>query len=289
LVIFPGDATDPTSWNEQPLAAELLPAKLGVVMDDSEKDPPLSWASSGFTHPVTELWNDPAQGRLSAIRVNRHFPLTGKDKTRVIASLADNSIVAIEGKAGAGTVVLFGTAVTPAWSNLPLHPAFVALTQRLVQHLAGSHNAGFNLAPGELFRKEVPREYRGAELTLIAPDSPTPRGGGTVVPDGERDWVRYSMTDRTGVYRISVGPDALTNFAVQMDAAESDLTPVDPSVLKALTSPPAADGVAASTPVAKPEASFTMRELWTPFLWVLAIFFVAEAIFAQRISSARAS
>jgi hypothetical protein len=172
LVVFPGDATDPSAWNEQPLMAELLPAKLGAVTDDSEKDPPLAWASNGFTHPITELWNDPKQGRLSAIRLSRHFHLTGNDKSRVIAMLADNSIVAMEGNAGAGRVIIFGTALTPAWSNLPLHPAFVALTQRLVQHLAGSQSAGFNLAPGELFRKEVPREYRGAELAVIAPDAP---------------------------------------------------------------------------------------------------------------------
>jgi hypothetical protein len=110
-----------------------------------------------------------------------------------------------------------------------------------------------------------------------------------VVPDGERDWVRYSMTDGAGVYRLSVGPDVLTNFAVQIDAAESDLTQVDPSVLAALTAPPASDSAGAAIPAAKPEASFVLRELWTPFLWMLALFFVAEAIFSQRISRARAS
>ncbi len=285
LVIFPGDAVDPSAWNEQPVMAELLPGKIGAMVETAEGEPPLVWAGNGFTHPITELWNDPAQGRLSAIRVNRHFPLEGKEKSRVIALLSNNSPVLLEGKAGAGSVVLWGTALTPAWSNLPLHPAFVALTQRLMNHLGGSRNAGFNFAPGELFRKEVPREFRGAELSVIAPDSPTPRGAGVVVPDGERDWVRYSMTDRAGVYRINVGPDALTTFAVQMDAAESDLTKVDPALPATLTAPPS--GEKQATAAAAP--AFVMRELWTPFLWVLAVFFVGEAIFAQFIGRSRAT
>ena len=51
----------------------------------------------------------------------------------VLARLDDDTPVIAETKLGRGRVLACGLAVTPDWSNLPVHPAFVPLLLRAVQ------------------------------------------------------------------------------------------------------------------------------------------------------------
>ena len=95
-----------------------------------------------------------AGGRIEAfdtLRFFRHVPLstTGPEAggkapagapvaapaapVTVLARLDDDSAVIAETKLGRGRVLVSGLAVTPDWSNLPVHPAFVPLLLRAVQ------------------------------------------------------------------------------------------------------------------------------------------------------------
>ncbi|MDB6076565.1 MAG: hypothetical protein JWO82_312 [Akkermansiaceae bacterium] len=282
LVIFPGPRTLVPEWKKNEILSDLLPATLGEPTPDNEETQSLTWQSGTFNHPVTELWNDPAQGRLSAVKVFRHFPLTPKPDRRVIAALSDGAPVAVEGKYGEGSVVLFATPATPDLSNLPLHPAFVPLTQRLMSYVNRKNDAGLALSPGEAFRRTVPSEFRGEDFSVQRPDSDAAHSAGQVAADDGQTYVRYALTDKAGVYHVRVGPDPLATFAVQLDPAESDLHPVDPSVFAAL------DAIKPAVTSGQSSQMVITHEYWAALIWAAAAFFVLEALLAHRLSHARA-
>lgn len=281
LVIFPGERTSALEWKKSDALAALLPAALGEPTAEGDVAQALTWQSGGFNHPVTELWNDPAQGRLSSIKVFRHFPLAPKSGARVMAKLSDGSPAAVEWKLGEGTVVLFAMPATPGWSNLPLHPAFVPLTQRLMNHMSRDSGEGLALRPGEAFRRDVSPEFRGREFSVQRPESETFRAAGQVASEEGRNYLRYALTDNQGVYQVRSGRDPLATFAVQLDPTESDLRPVDPAVMSELqTIVPAATATEGRLVIA--------REYAPLLLWGVAVFFIMEAFLAHRLSHARA-
>ncbi|HEY5793336.1 MAG TPA: BatA domain-containing protein, partial [Chthoniobacterales bacterium] len=158
LVIFPGPKMDPAKWQATPALARLLPATLEPARDAGGATP-LSWQTDNFEHPVTAIWNDRSEGTLSSVRFTRYFPLKLKPaaekspagKPEVIVRFANGEPSVVEAAYGQGNVVLFNSTVTPQWNNLPLHPGFVSLMQRLMGYLHREQATRLALAPGETF------------------------------------------------------------------------------------------------------------------------------------------
>jgi hypothetical protein len=75
------------------------------------------------------------------LQVFRHSPLdiTARERQAarpvVLARLDDQTPILVEARVGRGRVIVSGLAVTPDWSNLPVHPAFVPLMLRAVQYV----------------------------------------------------------------------------------------------------------------------------------------------------------
>jgi hypothetical protein len=283
VVIFPGDRTSADDWMGSAALAGLLPAALTSATPDDENAKQMAWQSGDFHHPVTELWNDPDQGRLSAIKVFRHFPLKPKSDARVVATFTDGSPALVESRNGEGSVALFATPATPDWSNLPLHPAFVALSQRLLTYLNPGRDSRLGLLPGEAFRKVVPSELNGEEFSVKRPDSGNARSAGQIVSDEGQTYLRYALTEKAGVYQVSAGADPLATFAVQLDPAESDLHLVDRAIFKSL------QDIKPETPELVEQQMVITHEYWTLLIWIAVVFFILEAFFAHFFSHARAA
>jgi len=288
VVVFPGPTSDPASWRTAADFWNLLPADAGALQVAGSAAPAASWQSSDFEHPVTALWNDPAQGSLGAIRTLRYLPLTprtappGGQAPLVLMRHADGTPAALEWAVGAGRVVLFDSGVTPEMTNLPLHPAFVPLMQRLLGYLTRSQEARLSLSPGESYRLNVERSLRGREFSVTMPDG-TRRGGGRVEAEGEESVIRFGDTQSVGGYQVFIaGADRPVGaFAVQLDPAESNLRPLDQSELAALTRPPET-----KTSGAEPRLVVT-REFWPALIALAAVLTVMEMILAFRFSRAR--
>ena len=279
LIVFPGPQTNPDdlkSW-------DFLPAELGAPTAGGQAAAALAWQAANFNHPVTALWNDPAQGSLGAVKFDRHFPLTLKQGSpRVIVKLSNGEPAVVEWTQGAGNVVLFNSTATPEWNNLPLHPAFVPFLQRLMGHLNRTSESRLILAPGEAFRKPIGSDFKGKDFSVQRPGSDTSRTAGQVVADDKQTFIRYADTDKAGAYRVSIGPDLIGMFAVQMDPAESDVRKIDPATIAELENikPVGSGSVAAPRMVVS-------REFWTLLMWIVAGIFIVEAALAHRISHTR--
>lgn len=279
LIVFPGPQTDVEAWKANAAFWDLLPAELAPATEEAAS--PLSWPANGFTHPVTALWNDSAQGSLAAVKFMRHFPLTlKKGSPRTIVQLSNGEPSVVEWSFGEGNVVLFNSTPTPEWNNLPLHPAFVPFLQRLMGHLNRRNESRLTLAPGEAFRKPVADSYKGSDFSIRRPGSDASRTAGQVVADDTQTFIRYAATDKAGAYQVNIGNDLIAMFAVQMDPAESDLRKVDPAVPAELEKIERGESESAARMV-------VTREFWTPLIWIVAAFFIMEAIMAHRVSHAR--
>lgn len=282
LIIFPGPQTNPEEWKNNAALQELLPAELGVPTEEVEGAAPLSWQANNFSHPVSALWNDSAQGSLAAVKFMRHFPLTlKKGSPRVVVQLSNGEPSVVEWAFGEGNVVLFNSTATPEWNNLPLHPAFVPFLQRLMGHLNRGNESRLTLAPGEAFRKVGDEQWKGSDFSVQRPGSDASRTAGQVVSDDKQSFIRYASTDKAGAYKVSIGSDLIAMFAVQMDPEESDVRRADPAVITAL------ENVKRDESATTAARMVVTKEFWTPLIWIVAAIFVVEALLAHRISHAR--
>lgn len=286
LVIFPGSRTDPDQWKQNTVWSDLLPGTLGPVQE-AANGKPLAWQSANLEHPVTALWNDSAQGSLGTIKVFRYFPLTLKPsaeaKPAVIVRLANEQPAVVEWQRGGGRVVLFNSTATTEWTNLPLHPAFVPLVQRLMGYVNGGNAARLVIPTGQTFVFNVPAEWAGRDFSVQTPGDSTPQSAGQIVTDANRTLIRYSGTEKTGIYRVFVGSDEAAVFAVQLDPAESDLRQADSSSLEALSQPQRSEA-GERAPAAR---AVVTHEFWTALIWVAAALFLVEAVLAHRFSLSR--
>ena len=281
LVIFPGPLTHPEDWKSVPGFMEMLPAEIGPLTEELGASAALAWQGNNYSHPVTSLWTDSAQGSLAAVKFSRHFPLTVKRNARTIIQLSNGEPSVVEWGFGEGNVVLFNSTATPEWNNFPLHPAFVPFLQRLMGYMNRGNESRLTLAPGEPFRKPVPEIYKGRDFSVQRPGSEASRTAGQVVSDDRSSFIRYAATDKAGVYKVSVGQDPIAIFSVQMDPAESDLRKVDPAVVDELKNVKHAETQASAARMV------VTRDYWTLLIWIAAAFFVMEAIMGHRASHAR--
>lgn len=153
------------------------------------------------------------------LRFFRHLPLViaapsaGASTARaaavnILARLDDGTPILVETRLGRGRVVVSGMAVTPDWSNLPVHPAFVPLLLRGVQTVRPDPPA----VAAESVHPYEPAPVRLDERWKRAVVQATDPSGGrtaieTVAGDG-RVTGALEDTRRIGYYEFDVQPPA---------------------------------------------------------------------------------
>lgn len=279
LFVLPGAATLPAPLNER--LSDLLPAVLGEAREAGPV--PLAWAGSGYTHPVTALWNIRPESSLGSVVATRYFPLALRaTDARVVVPYQDGSPAVVEGTFGTGCVVLFSAPPNPGWSNLPLHPNFVPLVQRLLGHVFQARdNQRLLVEAGGIFRLPLNASVAGRTLLAELPGARERVVAGQVTRTATGAQLLFADTLNPGPYRFffEVSHLPVAAFAVQVAAEESDLRPFvgDPLDFVASASP--------SHPApAAPAAHRARRELWGLLLLVAGIVALVEMIMAHRFS-----
>lgn len=285
LWVFPPAEPDPFFYNDDAVFAALLPAVTGAPVDELTRPlgPP-------YAHPVVDLWNDPAAGALDTLAVHQTHRLAvrpaapGAEAPRVLLRLASNDPLLVGRGAGRGRVLQAALPADPAWSDLPLHPAFVPLVQRGLAWLAGE-TAPAALSPGDLLVMPVDPALLGSTFRLAAPGhrgEPTPAGSVELV-DG-RPALRLHAGE-PGVYRVYAesGDALLAAYAVNLDPAESDLTPADLAPFQPYLE--AADR--GGDVVGSRLSPLLVRNLWIALTVAALLLALGELFLAQRFSRSR--
>jgi len=286
LVVMPGEATPAAVYATDPWIG-LLPAGLGLPLEPVDG----AFAPGPYDHALLTPWNDPAAGTLGAIRAARVFPLleTPGRAAATLLRLADGSPFIVAQDYERGRVVLFAAPPVPAWTNLPLHPAFVPLVHRLYSTTARTTATELNLAPGQPFQAVVPIGQLNKDIYQRGPARDArPIAVGRVELVGNQAMVRIKDTAAAGAHAVYIGqteqPDLL--FAVQPPDGESDLRALaadilDPDVDPATAAEPA---TIASEPADTGFKLPTDQQLWTWIIAAAAILSLAELLCALRAS-----
>jgi hypothetical protein len=178
-------------------------------------------------------------------------------------------------------VIAITTTIDEGWNNLATRPVFLPLVHQLVKYLA---------------RYEPPSAWQTVGQVIDLPTLLKSRADRIVItPSGERLTVSASAQglvelNEHGVYEIHAASNVSgpgTRVAVNIDPAESDLTPLDPAELVAAATGRATQrtGVDAQEPTAlPPEDAERQQGLWWFLLVAGLVLLGAETVVSNRLS-----
>ncbi|MCZ7648034.1 MAG: BatA domain-containing protein [Planctomycetota bacterium] len=247
LLIFLGDQTDPTYYNQTfgEAAAKLLPAEIGetwgtVPEIGADLPPSRSLANDAdrVSHPIMAAFADALiKPMLAQIKVYKAFELkpAQSEDVQAVAFLDDGRPLAVERKVGTGGVLLFGVPATTMWSNLPTQPVFPITMFRAAQRLTQGNRPAKNLPVATPIRGYVSLADQKTKVKIVAPPPvgeretlPEPTGDGRAAFD-------YPDTDRAGFYEVTLDRAGFTPRVYSLNAnaeVESDLSTVLAESLK---------------------------------------------------------
>jgi hypothetical protein len=181
----------------------------------------------------------------------------------VLATYSDQSAAIVLTNCGAGMLAVINASL--ADSSLPSSPVFVPLVGELTG-LMLSRNRSTDAAPsGELAVTYLPADVGSLSgLSLAAAGEGGGDGLGALAEEGGAVVWRWDAAGPPGVYAVRRGGGDVFALATAIPAAESDLTPMDPAVLKGRLS----GGRTVSFQVAGEEEDASRRD--TRWAWVAA-------------------
>jgi hypothetical protein len=272
LVVFGDHSTWPTD------DTDLLPGKAGAVIDPANG----RGGSIGFidySHPVFEVFKAPRSGDFSGAHVFRYRAFESGPDTRVIARFDDGAVAGAERRVGAGRVIAWTSTFDDSWSDLAVRPVYLPLVHQLVRYLAHYEQPMAWLTVGQVVDLTASSKVRGERVVV------TPSGRRIVQAAGAPGLLELN---EQGVYEIRSPGAAATHpeaIAVNLDPAESDLTPLDTRELVAAVTgratPTAAQPVAATV---TPEDAEGRQALWWYLLLGGMLILAAETTLANRLS-----
>lgn len=273
---------------------------LSISLGEPVGDPADETVSNGlgpidYSHPVFAAFR-PAQEAAAGgnatsrgsvfdtLQIFRHAAVDvtapGRQVNRpvVLARLDDQTPLLVEARLGRGRVIVSGLAVTPDWSNLPVHPAFVPLMLRAVQYVRPEPPAvaAESVHPYDPAPVRLQDAWRRAVVQATSPAGGR-RAIDTVAGD---DGVTGALDDtRTvGFYEFDIEPSAgqtaaplRLGMAVNRDVETAAFEPLAPAEVTATFAP---HGATLLTGTAEDPTLHTQltgrREIWR---WLIAAVF----------------
>ncbi len=273
LVAFGSHTAWPTS------EADLLPGRLGAMVDRADG----RGATLGFldySHPVFEVFKAPRSGDFSAARVLRYRALQTGPEDRVLARYDDGAVAAAEKRIGTGRVIAWTTTLDDSWADLPRKPVYLPLVQQLARYLARYEQPSAWFTVGQVVDLSALLKSRTDRVV--------------VTPANER--LRFTSAEpgllelnEQGLYEIrsaTGGGNRPDRIAVNLDPAESDLTPLDPQELVAAVTGHAVQATidAPAPALLKPEEAERRQALWWYLLATGLILLASEMAVSNYLS-----
>ena len=268
-------AGDHTSWPQS--EADLLPGTLGPSVDRTSRGATIGFRD--YSHAVFELFKAPRSGDFSAARVYRYRTLATGPNDRVLARFDDGAVAVAERKVGAGRVIALASTLDDSYSDLPLKPIYLPLVHQLVKYLGQFESPRSWMTVGQVVDVSALTKARANWLV--------------VTPSGKRVTSTGPLElDEQGIYEVrpAGGSEAAPRaIAVNIDPAESDLTPIDPTELVAAVTGRATQTVAASAgPTETSQADVKDAEkrqaLWWYLLLTGLLLLAVETVVSNRLS-----
>ena len=274
-----------SAWPEN--GPDLLPGTVGRPLDRAGRGGSLGFVD--YTHPVFELFGVARSGDVTTARFLRYRSVEVGETATVLARYDDGNAALIERRLGEGSVLLWASSLDNFWNDLALKPVYLPFVHRVIEHLADYAPPTPWFQAGQVLNLAERRSLLAdAGLEDAALVGVSPSGGRVAVSEGDR--AGFISLLEQGFYEIH---DAATTagrpltLGVNVDLAESDLTPVDPDELaSSVTGRVAQDQTGVAAPVREISSADLERRqrIWWYLLVAAALFFVAETVVSNRLS-----
>jgi hypothetical protein len=273
LIVILGEGSDPARWNQE--GRELLPVTTRGVVDRTA-DRGGRFATLERSHRIFTPFAGPRSGDFSATRFLRYRTLEPKDSAQVLGWYDDGGVALVDGTAGEGQVLVFGSTMDDFWNDLVLQPVFLPFLHSMVRYAAG-------YTPDPLWRTVGQRIAMTADT--LAGDSRV-----IVSPRGVRERVTPGTLElaQPGFYQVQTDKrETIRLVAVNRDRSESDLTAWNADELKAaMTSNDTLAAVASSVTLTAEEREKRQR-VWWFLLAAAGLLLLVEVVLANRMSKVR--
>ena len=309
LLMFVGDRTKQAEFNDAFWAdgKGLSPARLGdAVGEVGDRDVGFDLSPVAVDSPPFDYFKDE---RVRAMLVNAPVyrfitatPAADDSLTRVLAafqsrraSLAGPKPAVLERTSGLGRTILVLTSADRDWNDLGVFPVFVPFVKELAYHLVRRSAARENLLVGDAWRRELDRPIREVVVSLGGRQTSALRP--IPVAGREAFELRLDELSRAGFYKLDYleagdagrSPEPPTYLAVNVDAAESDLTKLRHAALVAAF-PPETVRTAETVDAGDRMTDAAAHDgVWWWLLWIVLAAMLAESVLAQLFGRARKS
>jgi hypothetical protein len=272
------------TWSD---AAGVIPGSVGPLVDRSTGRGG-TIGIGDYSHPVFELFKAPRSGDFSSTRFFRYRTIAPPDAARVLARFDDGAPALVEGAAGNGRVLVWASTLDTYWSDLPLKPVFLPFVQRTVTYLAGYVEPRPWLTVGQALDPSDPAMHRPGEPASRARQRVALTPAGRRVALGGPDRPAVLELDQQGFYELhpEAGDASPVTVAVNLDVAESDLTPLDPQEIVGSVTAGSAASRHAGQAGELTSADLERRQgLWWYLLVAGVLLLAAETFVSNRLSS----
>ncbi len=266
------------SW---PTEVDLLPAAIGAPVDRTRGDAARVGALE-YGHPIFEPFRAPRSGDFSSVPVYGYRNLTVADTAQVLARFDGRVPAFVERRVGNGRVVLWASTLDVSWTDLPRRSVFLPLIHRSVRYLASYSEPRPWLTVGQVLDASITSAPRteSAQRVVLTPSSRR-------VPLQDEGAEVMELTEQ-GFYEIrGQNPQDLVVVASNVDAAEADLTAMDPKeiVAAAVGGAAGAEGGPGSGVPLTPEAQEKNQRLWWYLLVAGILLLGADTLLSNRMAA----
>ena len=180
-----------------------------------------------FSHPIfrsqQQYQGDFAQIHFEALRAC--FP---KPSARVIASFEDGTPLLVEHTVGLGRVIFFNSRIDRQTTDFPVRSIYLPFLHSLISYL-GSAQAKNITIPSQIVSdsidlKSILKNVKNVNQEVLICD---PSGQEHRLVTRKNQYAYFQTIELAGIYKISTNgfnDEKWTNFAVNIDTVESDLT-----------------------------------------------------------------
>jgi len=274
LIIAAGPHTEPSAFNQT--FQNFAPAELEEAVQ--LRGDYVAMSEIKTDHPIFEVFK--RSGRLAAARVFGYTRATPSEGAGVIARFEDGSPALVEATRGSGKILLFTSTLDASWNDLPLTPIYLPLVRQMTRHLGEREERAWNQI-GETFT--APAAKDGTPPAVDAPN-------GERITDRKQTATGELLINarEPGFYRLRYSGNS--DFAaVNLDGKESDLSKlkVEEFVAAVTGADPKAAAAAAANEKLTNEELESRQRLWWMLLIAALLLFVAEAVLARRMKTAK--
>ena len=263
-----------------PQDVDLLPAALQERVDRTQGDAARIGALE-YGHPVFEPFRAPRSGDFSAARIYGYRAVVPVPSAQVLARFDAGAPALVEGRTGAGRVLLWTSTLDLAWSDLPLKPVYLPFVHRAVRHLS----AYTEPAPWSTVGQVLDASFGETTSPPVGAVVVTPSGRQVPVDEEGRDVLE--LTEQ-GFYelRTGAGDTVAAVVASNVDSAESDLSVMDPKEIVAAATAGTSNGPRSSTAGVPPppDAQERSQRLWWYLLCLGIVLLGADTLISNRMS-----